>query len=143
MRKPLDGIKSIAETNRVLMQRQRPSANSVYLYGNYIIILGAVFLLLPNAALQLMGMKTSSEVWIHIMGWFGIGVGIYYVVAGRSEAQAFFITTVYGRPTFLVFLRVLVVLKIIEPVILVIAGIDLATAIWTSLLLRSEKRLTN
>ena len=118
------------------------SANG-QLYGIYIVILAAMFLFIPNAVLQLMGMKTTSEVWIHTLGWFGIWVGIYYIVAGRSEAKAFIVTTVYGRPTFFVFLGVLVALKMIEPVILIIAVIDIATAIWTGLLLRSEKTLQN
>ena len=139
----MNGIKEISDTPKEHLKSLSPSANSVFFYGIYIVILAAMFLFIPNAVLQLMGMKTTNEVWIHILGWFGIWLGIYYIVAGRSEAKTFIVTTVYGRPTFFVFLGVLVALKMIEPVILVIAGIDIATAIWTGLLLRSEKTLTN
>ena len=84
-------------------------------------------------------MKTSSEVWIHIAGWFVIWLGIYYIVSARSESKAFIRTTVYGRPTFLVFLGALVFLGMIEPVIIVFGAVDLVTAIWTYWLLRLEK----
>jgi hypothetical protein len=138
----MNGIKEISTTSREHRKCLSPSANSVFLYGIYIVILGLAFLFIPNVVLQLMGMKTTSEVWIHILGWFGIWLGIYYIVAGRSEAKAFIVTTIYGRPTFFVFLGVLVMLKMIEPVILLIAGIDIVTAIWTGILLRSENSNT-
>jgi uncharacterized membrane protein len=115
------------------------SANSVFLYGIYIIILGAAFLLVPNLCLELMGMNATSEVWIRVVGWFGIWLGIYYVVSARSESKAFILTSVYGRPTFLIFLGVLVALGMIGPIILIIGAIDLLTALWTYSLLRKEK----
>lgn len=120
-------------------RRLSRSANSVFLYGIYIIILGAAFLLVPNFCLELMGIKTTSEIWIHVVGWFGIWLGIYYVVSARSESKAFILTSVYGRPTFIVFLSVLVALRMIEPIILIIGAIDLLTAIWTYSLLCREK----
>ena len=87
-----------------------------------------------------MGLKTTTEVWIHIMSWFVIWVGIYYVVSALSESRAFIRATVYGRPTFIVFSSVIVALGMIEPVFLIFGAIDLATAVWTSLLMRSEKK---
>jgi hypothetical protein len=116
------------------------SAKSVLLYGIYIVVLGMVFLFIPGVALSLLGMKPAHEVWIHVAGWFGIWLGIYYIVAARSESKAFIRTTVYGRPTFIVFLGVLAILKKIEPIIMIVGAIDVATAIWTYSLLRLEKR---
>jgi len=107
------------------------SANSVFLYGIYIVIVGAAFLFLPNLCLQLLGMKTTSEVWIHITGWFGIWLGIHYIVSARSESIAFIQTSVYGHPTFIPFLWVLVLFHLIEPPVLIIGAIDVLTAIWT------------
>lgn len=120
-------------------RRLSRSANSVFLYGVYIVILGSAFLLIPNFCLELMGIKTTSEVWIRVVGWFGIWLGIYYIVSARSESKAFIRTSVYGRPTFLVFLGVLVAFGMIEPIILIIGVIDLLTAIWTYSLLHKEK----
>jgi hypothetical protein len=125
------------------MRKLSRSANSVFLYGIYIIILAMVFLLIPNVALNLLGMKPAYEVWIHVTGWFGIWLGIYYIVAARSESKAFILTTVYGRPTFMLFLGVLAFLKMIEPIIMIVGAIDVATAIWTYSLLRLEKNYSS
>gem|GEM_PF-4542553 len=72
-------------------------------------------------------------------GWFVIWLGIYYIVSARSESKAFIRTTVYGRPTFLGFLGVLVAFGMVEPVIIVFGVVDLITAIWTYRLLCLEK----
>jgi len=117
------------------------SARSVLAYGVYIIVVGAAFLLFPNVGLRLMGLKTTTEVWIHIMSWFVIWVGIYYIVSALSESRAFIRATVFGRPTFIVFSSVIVALGMIEPVFLIFGAIDLATAVWTFLLMRSEKKI--
>jgi hypothetical protein len=119
------------------------SALSVFLYGIYIIILAMVFLFIPNVALSLLGMKPTHEVWIHVTGWFGIWLGIYYIVSARSESKAFILTTVYGRPTFMLFLGVLAFLKMIEPIIIIVGAIDVATAIWTYSMLRLEKNYSS
>jgi hypothetical protein len=118
------------------------SARSILAYGVYIIVVGAAFLLFPNVGLRLLGLKTTTEVWIHIMSWFVIWVGIYYIVSALSESRAFIRATVFGRPTFIVFSSVIVALGMIEPVFLLFGAIDLATAVWTYLLMRSEKRIS-
>lgn len=116
------------------------SAKSVLAYGVYIIIIGAAFLLFPNFGLRLMGLKTTTEVWIHLMSWFVIWVGIYYIVSALSESRAFITATVLGRPTFILLSSVIVALGLIEPIFLLFGAIDLATAVWTYVLIRSEKK---
>lgn len=115
------------------------SAFSVFVYGIYVVILGLLFLFFPNVCLSILGMKTTGEVWIHIGAWFVIWVGIYYIVSARSEAKAFIRWTTYGRPTFIVFLAILVALKMIEPIIIIVGVLDVITAIWTISALRLEK----
>jgi hypothetical protein len=115
------------------------SAFSVFVYGIYIIVLGLLFLFIPNVCLTILGMKTTSEVWIRIAAWFVIWVGVYYIVAARSESKAFIRWTTYGRPTFIVFLSFLVALKMIEPIIIIVGVGDLIATIWTLLALHSEK----
>lgn len=121
-------------------RRLSGSARSVLAYGVYIIVVGAAFLLFPNVGLRLVGLKTTTEVWIHIMSWFVIWVGIYYIVSALSESRAFMRATVFGRPTFIVFSSVIVALGMIEPVFLIFGAINLATVVWTFLLTRWEKK---
>ena len=86
-----------------------------------------------------MGMKTTGEVWIHIVGWCAFWLGLYYVVCARSDAKVFIRWTTYSRPTFIIFLTVLVALNRIEPIIIIVGAIELVFAIWTMIALRSEK----
>jgi hypothetical protein len=118
------------------------SALSVFVYGIYIVVLGLLFLFFPNACLTILGMKTTGEVWIRVAAWFVIWVGVYYIVAARSESKAFIRWTTYGRPTFIVFLSILVALRMIEPIIIIVGIGDLIATIWTLLALRSEKVAT-
>jgi hypothetical protein len=115
------------------------SAFTVFVYGIYIIVLGLLFLFIPNICLSILGMKTTGEVWIHVAAWFVIWVGIYYIVAARSESKAFIRWTTYGRPTFIIFLGILVALKMIEPIIIIVGVGDLIATIWTIVALRSEE----
>ena len=115
------------------------SAFSVFVFGIYTVILGLSFLFFPNFCLSVLGMKTTEEVWIHIVGWCAFWIGVYYVVAACSEARAFIRCTTYSRPTLIVFLAVLVMLHMVEPVIILIGAIELAFAIWTIWALRAER----
>ncbi len=65
------------------------SARSTLAYGIYVIVVGAALLLFPNVGLRSMGSKTTTGVWIHIMNWFVIWVGIYDGVSALSESRAF------------------------------------------------------
>jgi hypothetical protein len=114
------------------------SAFSVFIFGIYTVILGLSFLLFPNLCLSILGMKTTGEVWIHILGWCAFWIGVYYIVCARSEAKAFIRWTTYSRPTFIIFLTVLVVLNMVEPIIIMVGAVELAFAIWTIFALRAE-----
>jgi hypothetical protein len=115
------------------------SAFSVLVFGVYTILMGLGFLFFPNFFLSILGMKTAGEVWIHIAGWCIFWIGVYYVVAARNELKAFIRFTTYSRPTLIVFLTVLVILDMIEPIAIAIGAIELMSAIWTIMALHSEK----
>jgi len=62
----------------------------------------------------ILGMKTTSDVWIHVAVWFVILLGIYYTVSACIKSKVFVRTTVYGRLIFIVFLGVLVALGLLS-----------------------------
>ncbi len=115
------------------------SAFSVFIFGIYTIIMGLSFLFFPNLCLSILGMKTTGEVWIHILGWCIFWIGVYYVVCARSDAKAFIRWTTYSRPTMIIFISILVALNMIEPIIIIVGAIELFFAIWTISALRAEK----
>lgn len=115
------------------------SAVSVLVFGIYIILMGLSYLLFPNICLSILGMQAAEEVWIHIAGWCIFWIGVYYTVAARHELKAFIRWTTYSRPTLIVFLIILVMRDMIEPIAIAIGAIELISAIWTIMALRSEK----
>ncbi len=114
-------------------------ALSVFVFGIYLMAGGIGFLFIPNFCLSLLGMQTTQEAWIHIMGWCMFFLGLYYVVAARHELAAFIRWTTYTRPNLIIFLGVLVLLRMVEPVILLFGVIELAGALWTIVALKSDK----
>lgn len=114
-------------------------AFSVFVFGIYLMAGGIGFLFIPNFCLSLLGMQTTQEVWIHIMGWCMFFLGLYYVVAARNELTPFIRWTTYTRPNLIIFLAVLVMLGMVEPIIILFGVIELAGAIWTLMALKSDK----
>ena len=115
------------------------SALSIFVFGIYLMVGGIGFLFIPNICLSILGMQTTQEVWIHIMGWCMFFIGLYYIVAARNELMPFIRWTTYTRPNLIIFLAILVLLGKVEPIIIAFGVIELIGAIWTIMALRTEK----
>lgn len=107
------------------------TAQSVFLFGIYMLGEGLVLLLFPNVLLQLVQLPTTSEVWIRLVGVALLALGYYYVRAGRANLTAFFPWTVQVRFAQFAVIVGLVVFGIGQPVILVFAGVEAASGLWT------------
>ena len=71
-----------------------PLARTVFVFGIYVIGVGLATMLAPGVILQVLGVPTTDEPWIHLVGYLAAVIGSYYLVAARSEAEAFFRATV-------------------------------------------------
>jgi hypothetical protein len=115
------------------------AARSLYVFGVYLIVAGAGFLLVPNLVLASMGVPPTTEVWIRVLGLLVAIVGIYYNVAARSVATPFFVASVWVRAAVLPVMIALIVLGR-GPLALIGFGIaDALGALWTGLALRAER----
>lgn len=117
----------------------RDPVKSIFVFGIYIIILGVVLLIIPNAYLALGGVPPTNEVWIRVVGMLLFLLGYYYLQAARAKLYEFFLWTVYARASIIVFLICFVLAGLSSPVILLVGIIDLLGAIWTGLALRSAR----
>jgi len=82
------------------------SAKSVFVFGLNLELLGMTLLLVPNVLLGVFHMPSTTEVWIRVVGMLILFLGIYYILAARSEMRDFFQWTVYLRPTVILFFTV-------------------------------------
>ncbi len=110
-----------------------PSAISIFVFGIYIVLVGAGFLFIPNTVLPIFKFPKTNEPWIRILGIIVVILGFYYIVAAQNELTPFFWATVVGRFAVLISFIVLVVIKKAQPMLIMFGVIDAAGGLWTLL----------
>ncbi len=106
------------------------AARSVGIFGLYMLVAGAVFVLLPPEQLRHAHVGAPFEP-VRLLGILTLIVGGYYLGAARAELGAFFSMTVYGRSLAFALMAILVVVGASPPALLAVGVVDLAGAVWT------------
>lgn len=107
------------------------AARSIFVFGIYLVIAGLGFLLVPNLMLSMVGLPTTTEVWIRVLGLIVTIVGAYYLYLGRLNDTLFFRVTIPGRFAVVAGLLALVFLDLAGPQLLIFAVLDGTGAVWT------------
>ncbi|MEA1902928.1 MAG: hypothetical protein U9N56_05310 [Actinomycetota bacterium] len=119
-----------------------PGARSLAAWTGYVMILGAVLLLFPNALLSIFQIEETSEVWIRIVGMLLIALGPYYWTAVRGEFGPMIEASIWVRWAIVVILVVLAFTA--GPWQLVLfASVDFLGGLWTYLATRKEPTPTH
>jgi hypothetical protein len=113
-------------------------AKTIFGFGCYLLALGTIFVLFPNALLGLFGIAPTVEVWIRVTGMLVLFLGAYYILAGLSELHQFIRWSVPMRASVICFFAVFVVLGYAPAVLLLFGLIDLGCAAWTWIALRQS-----
>jgi hypothetical protein len=106
-------------------------AKSVFAFGVYLLLLGALLVLAPNALLGLFRIAPTGEVWIRVLGMVVLVEGAYFVLAALAELRAFVRWTVPLRASVLLFFIAFVLTGLAPPVLILFGLVDLAGACWT------------
>ena len=114
------------------------SARSLFVFGIYMLVLGATVVLAPNFLLALFHLPATDEVWIRVAGVLVIILGIYELVAARHALAALIAWSVPLRLSVIVFFAAFVCAGLAPPVLLLFGAIDCAGAAWTWYHLRRE-----
>ncbi len=107
------------------------ASKSVYVFGLYLLGLGAVLTLAPNLLLGIFAVPATSEVWIHVVGMLVLFLGVYYLIAAKNNLMPFLAWSVRLRATVIIFFLVFVLTGLAPPTLLLFGAIDLAGAVWT------------
>ena len=118
------------------------SAKSVFAFSVYLLILGIILVFVPNVLLRLFAIPETNEVWVRVVGMLVLILSFYYFHASRNGLRGFFIATVYGRASVIVFFAAFVIAGLAPPTLILFGVIDLAAAAWTWLALRSEDKVS-
>ena len=111
-------------------------AQSVLVFGVYLLLLGALLVLAPNFLLGLFGIPPTTEVWIRVAGMLVLILGAYYSLAAVAEVRAFMRWSVPIRLCVLLFFVSFVVTGLAPAVLIIFGLVDVAGAGWTAWALR-------
>jgi hypothetical protein len=114
------------------------AAKSLFVFGLYLCGLGAFLLLFPNFLLRFFEAPPTSEVWIRINGMFIICLAFYYVQAARHRLTPFIRWTVWARVAVIFYLTAFVILLGAPKALLLFGLVDLLSAAWTFMALKSD-----
>jgi hypothetical protein len=107
------------------------AAQSVLVFGAYMIMQGATLMFVPNLLLGILGLPLETGVWPRAVGWALIALGYYYVRNALAGNTDFFGWTVQVRGAqFLVFIA-FVICGLASPVLLATSGLEFLAGIWT------------
>jgi hypothetical protein len=116
------------------------AAATVFVFGVYLLLLGASLILFPNVLLSWFGVPPTIEIWIRVVGMLVLLLGSYYLLAATSELRAFFRWSVPIRASVMIFFAVFVLLGLAPSMLLVFAAVDVLGAGWTWFALRGQTK---
>ena len=113
-------------------------AMSVFVFSIYLYILGAVLVITPFTLLRIFDFPETGDLWIRVVGMLVIMHGFYYSHAARAEFRPFFVWTVIGRTSVLLFFIAFAIAGIAPPTLILFGLVDFTGAIWTFFAVRSD-----
>jgi hypothetical protein len=117
------------------------SAKTVVFFGLYLVGMGLGFLLAPNLLFGMLALPLTDEVWSRVVGVLALLLAYYYLNAARSELRPFFAWTVHTRIAAFIFFTAFVAAQLSGPMLAVLGGVDLITALWTAITLKKESTI--
>ena len=117
------------------------SAKTVVFFGLYLVGMGLGFLLAPNVLFGMLSLPLTDEVWSRVVGVLALLLAYYYLNAARSELRPFFAWTVHTRIAAFLFFAAFVAANFAGPMLVVLGGVDLLSALWTAATLKREGAL--
>ncbi len=114
------------------------AAKTLFYFGIWMAVLGSAMIAVPNELLMAFGGRPTQEGWIHIVGTLTVLIAYCCIQSGRQEAREFFRWSVVIRYWVVVSFSYYVLIRGMDPVILIVATIDFICATGTLLALRVD-----
>lgn len=118
------------------------SALSLFVFGIYLLGMGAGFVAMPNVVLGIFGLPATSEVWIRVVGMLALLLAFYYIMSARADLRPMIRWSVPARIAAFLFFVLFVVAGWGSPVLILFGSVDLLAALWTAWALRGDERRT-
>jgi hypothetical protein len=104
---------------------------SLTIQAIYVLITALQLIFVPNMLLGMFGFEPTSEIWIKVLGMVLLSLSLVYYGIIQSGDKNILKITIYSRLIVVVGFAILVATGQAATPLILFAGIDLATAIWT------------
>ena len=115
----------------ILFGMQKLNYLSLTVQGIYVLITGLQLIFIPATLLGMFGFDPPSEIWIKVLGILVLALAILYYTINTSGNKEVVLSTVWFR----IFVSAGFLFKKVtgqtKSSLLLFAGVDVATALWT------------
>ena len=115
----------------ILFGMQKLNYLSLTVQGIYVLITGLQLIFIPATLLGMFGFDPPSEIWIKVLGILVLALAILYYTINTSGNKEVVLSTVWFRIFVSAGFLFLVVTGQTKSSLLLFAGVDVATALWT------------
>jgi hypothetical protein len=114
------------------------ASRSIQVFGFYLAVAGLLLAAVPNTLLPLLGFRTSTEIWVRMVGLLTLILAFYFLHSVRYDDRPFYRATVTARVVFFSGATLFVLLGLAGPMLIAFGLVDLVGAAWTWSALRSS-----
>ena len=112
---------------------------SLVVHSIYVILTGLQLIFVPNMLLSMFGFADTSEIWIKVLGVVVMSLSAMYYAISKQVNRDVVFSTVLARGFVGVSFIVLALSGQAKLNLILFAGIDIATAVWTWVELQKRK----
>ncbi len=115
----------------ILFAMQKLNYLSLTVQGIYVLITGLQLIFIPATLLGMFGFDPPAEIWIKVLGVLVFALVIPYFTINTAGSKEVVMSTVWFRIFVAAGFLLLVVSGQTKSSLLLFAGVDVATAVWT------------
>jgi hypothetical protein len=104
---------------------------SLVVQAIYVLLTGLQLIFVPNMLLSMFGFDATSEIWIKVLGIVVLSLSIVYYTVNKSGSEDVVRATMWSRLFVGVGFILLALTGQAKLSIILFAGIDIVTAVWT------------
>jgi hypothetical protein len=104
---------------------------SLIVQSIYVVLTGLQLIFVPNILLNMFGFDATSEIWIKVLGIVILPLAFVYYAVSKSGNQDVVLSTVWSRLFVGAGFVLLALTGQAKLNLILFAGIDIATAVWT------------
>lgn len=113
---------------------------SLLVQSIYVILTGLQLIFVPNMLIGMFGFDPTSEIWIKVLGIVILPLSaVYYAISNQGNREVVF-STIISRGFVGIGFILLALSGQAKYSLILFAGIDIATAVWTWLELKKGER---